>query len=51
MDFARRTETVLKLFPKMKLDKLISHVYDFTDASKAYELIDKTSRRSYGNCT
>jgi len=37
----RRTEAVMKLLPRLRLRELISHVYSFEDAAKAYEMVDK----------
>lgn len=37
----RRTEAVMKLLSKLRLKELITHVYDFEDGAKAYEMVDK----------
>jgi len=37
----RRTEAVVKLLPRLRLKELITHVYDFEDGAKAYEMVDE----------
>lgn len=37
----RRTEAVMKLLYRLRLKELITHVYNFEDAAKAYEMVDK----------
>ncbi len=40
-DFARRTETVLSLLPRLRLMELISHRFPFEEAPEAYRLVDE----------
>lgn len=39
-DFARRMEAVMELLPRLGLEDLISHRFDFGDAPEAYRLLD-----------
>jgi threonine dehydrogenase-like Zn-dependent dehydrogenase len=40
-DRARRTETVLGLLPRLRLEELVSHRIAFEDAPGAYRLVDE----------
>lgn len=37
----RRDEFVMELLPRLSLKELTTHVYDFNEAAKAYEIVDK----------
>jgi 2-desacetyl-2-hydroxyethyl bacteriochlorophyllide A dehydrogenase len=43
-DFARRTETVLGLLPRLRLKELVSHRFPFEEAQEAYRLVDEYPR-------
>ena len=38
---SRLSETALKLVSKLQLKELITHVYDFEDGAKAYQMVDE----------
>ena len=53
--FERRNETAMGFLTTLQLEPLISHVVDFAEAPRAYEMIDRTPEEAsfvvfrYGN--
>jgi 2-desacetyl-2-hydroxyethyl bacteriochlorophyllide A dehydrogenase len=45
-DRARRTETVLGLLPRLRLEELVSHRIPFGEAPEAYRLVDENPREA-----
>jgi 2-desacetyl-2-hydroxyethyl bacteriochlorophyllide A dehydrogenase len=45
-DRARRTETVLGLLPRLRLEQLVSHRIPFGEAPEAYSLVDEKPREA-----